>query len=562
MNTTSPTLADSRPTVYPRAKRPLKPVAERLLIIGLDGATFEVLDPLLAAGRMPNLKRFMAEGVAGVLNSTQPPITPAAWTTFMTGKGPGRHGILDFETYDATTHTLTFNSTYEIREKTLWQLLSEKGLRVGSINVPMTYPPKPVNGFMISGFETPSIDAQFTWPPELKQEIFRLLPNYDYRTNWRRTAIGRRAQLADNLDYIANSFDQGVRLTQHCGDKFGWDVLMIVFKLVDNLQHKAWKYLDPRTSGRFPHEAELAARCFGRLDDALGELLAYARQNDATVLIMSDHGHGSLDGKAQPNLLLARWGYLSLRSGLNQAATRAGHWLHRLTKGRATRFEQGSRGIERDLAVDWTRTRACVMHAGIYGYLYINLKGRGPQGIVEPADYDRLRDELAERLRAVTVRHPDSTVTPIFMQVHKTEELYGCSREENPNLPDLMLAPHPGFAVVRKIRGRRPVRWCGIDRLEGTHRVEGILAMGGPNVRAGARLDANIIDITPTTLAALGLRVPVDMEGQVIREAFSTEPIVETEPPVAKVREQAEEAYTDEDRRILQRRLSDLGYLE
>lgn len=562
MNTTSPVLAESQPAVYPRAKRPLKPVAERLLIIGLDGATFEVLDPLLEAGRMPNFKRFMTEGVSGQLNSTQPPITPAAWTTFMTGKGPGRHGILDFETYDATTHTLTFNSTYEIREKTLWQLLSEKGLRVGSINVPMTYPPKPVNGFMISGFETPSIDAEFTWPPELKQEIFQLIPNYDYRTNWRRTALGRRAQLADNLEYIANSFDQGVRLTRYCGDKFGWDVLMIVFKLVDNLQHKAWKYLDPRTSGRYPYEAELAARCFGRLDDALGELLAYARQSDATVLIMSDHGHGSLDGKAQPNLLLSRWGYLCLRSGLDQAATRAGHWLHRLTKGRATRFEQGSRGIERDLAVDWTRTRACVMHAGIYGYLYINLKGRGPQGIVEPADYERLRNELAERLRAVTVRHPDGRVTPVFTQVHKTEELYGCRRDENPNLPDLMLAPHPGFAVVRKIRGRKPVRWCGIDRLEGTHRVEGILALGGPNVRAGARVNANIVDITPTTLAALGLRVPVDMEGHVIREAFSTEPVVETEPPVAKVREKAEEAYTDEDRRILQQRLSDLGYLE
>jgi predicted AlkP superfamily phosphohydrolase/phosphomutase len=550
------------PAARSHARRPLRPVAERLLIIGLDGATFEVLDPLLAAGRMPQLQLAMRSGIWGILNSTQPPITPAAWTTFMTGKGPGRHGILDFETYDATTHTLTFNSTYEIREKTLWQLLSEKGLRVGSINVPMTYPPKPVNGFMISGFETPSIDAQFTWPPELKEEIFRLIPNYDYRTNWRRTALGRLEQLRDNLEYIANSFDQGTRLTTHCGDRFGWDVLMVVFKLVDNLQHKAWKYLDPRFSRGFPRENELAAACFTRLDESLGELFAYARRNDATVLIMSDHGHGSLDGKAQPNLLLAKWGYLALRSGWDQARTRAGHWWHRLTKGRATRFEQGSRGIERDLAVDWSRTRACVMHAGIYGYLYVNLRGRGPHGIVDPADYDRLRDELAGRLRAERVRHPDGRVTPVFTAVYRTEELYGCSRAENPNLPDLLLEPHPGFAVVRKIRGGRAVRWCELNRLEGTHRVEGILAMTGPNVKSGGRVDANIVDITPTTLAALGLRVPVDMEGRVITEAFSTPPIVEQEPPVAKVARAAEEAYTEEDRRILERRLSDLGYLE
>lgn len=562
MDTSTTLTRERQPAPQPQAARPLRPVAQRLLIIGLDGATFEILDPLLDAGRMPHLRRFMDEGVRGVLSSTQPPITPAAWTTFMTGKGPGRHGILDFETYDATTHTLTFNSTYEIREKTLWQLLSEKGLRVGSINVPMTYPPKPVNGFMISGFETPSVDAQFTWPPELKDEIFRLIPNYDYRTNWRRTAFGRRAQLADNLDYIANSFDQGAKLTRYCGDRFGWDVLMTVFKLVDNLQHKAWKYLDPRFNRRFRQEAELAARCFTRLDDVLRDLFDYAAEQDATVLIMSDHGHGSLDGKAQPNLLLKQWGYLSLRGGWEQAVTRTQNWWHRWSKGRATRFEQGSRGIERDLAVDWSRTRACVMHAGIYGYLYINLKGRGPHGIVPPSEYESLRNELAERLSRATVRHPDGHTTPIFTHVHKTEELYGCLREDNPNLPDLLLAPHPGFAVVRKIRGRRPVRWCGVNRLEGTHRVEGILALGGPNVRRGARVDANIVDITPTTLAALGLRVPVDMEGRVITAAFSLEPIVEQEPPVEKVRRVAEEAYTEDDRRILEQRLSDLGYLE
>lgn len=562
MKTSTSAAAKRQATAQPGTRRPLRPVADRLLIIGLDGATFVTLDPLLDAGRMPNLKRFMAEGVRGVLESTQPPITPAAWTTFMTGKGPGRHGILDFETYDTATHTLTFNSTYEIREKTLWHLLSEKGLRVGSINVPMTYPPKPVNGFMISGFETPSVDAQFTWPPELKEEIFRLIPNYDYRTNWRRTALGRLEQLKDNLEYIANSFEQGARLTRYCGDKFGWDVLMTVFKLVDNLQHKAWKYLDPQTSRRYPHEAELAAQCFGRLDAVLGDMFAYAQERGATVLIMSDHGHGSLDGKAQPNLLLAKWGYLYLRSPWEQARTRAGHWWHRFTKGRATRFEQGSRGIERDLAVDWTKTRACVMHAGIYGYLYINLKGRGPLGVVDPADYERLRDELADRFRAATVRQRDGSTTPIFVEVHRAEELYGCSREENPNLPDLMLVPHPGFAVVRKIRGRKAVRWCDTKRLEGTHRVEGVLALGGPNVRRGAQVDANIVDITPTTLAALGLRVPVDMEGRVIREAFAVEPVVEQEPPVEKVRKAEEEAYTEADRRVLEQRLSDLGYLE
>ena len=558
----------TKPGVSPRtasaqaAPRPLRSLAEKLLIIGLDGATFDVLDPLMDAGRMPALRAFIRGGAAGTLYSTKPPITPAAWTTFMTGKGPGLHGIVDFEKYDVRTHTLTFNSTYEIREETLWEHLSKKGLRVGSVNVPMTYPPRPVNGFMISGFETPSVDAEFTYPRELKAELLREFPDYDYRTNWRRGALGRLAQLKVNLDYISASFDQGRRITRYCGERFGWDVLMIVYKLVDNLQHKAWKYLDPRYKQRYPREAEMAAECFRRLDDALRGLFAYADEHGATVLIMSDHGHGSLDGKAQPNLLLRNWGYLSLRSPWQQAAQRASYWGRRLTKGRATRFEQGSRGVERDLAVDWTRTRACVMHAGIYGFLYINLKGRGPIGIVEPSEYESLRDEIAERLRSEVVSGRDGTPLRVFRDVYRTEELYGCSRDDNPDLPDLLLSPHPGLAVVRKIRGGRRVRWSPESRLEGTHRIEGIVALGGPHVRAGRRIEGNIVDITPTALAALGLRVPIDMEGRVLGEAFDTAPVIEREPPVARTLADEVEVYSEEDRRILERRLGELGYLE
>jgi predicted AlkP superfamily phosphohydrolase/phosphomutase len=338
--------------------------------------------------------------------------------------------------------------------------------------------------------------------------------------------------------------------------------MMVVYKLVDNLQHKAWKYLDPRFNHRYPAEAAMAAQCFNHLDDSLQKLFSYAEANDACVLIMSDHGHGSLEGKAQPNLLLKDWGLLTLRSPLNQAGQRAAHWLHRLTKGRVTRFEQGSRGIDRDLAVDWTRTRACVMHAGIYGFLYINLKGRGPVGIVEPSEYEPLRDELIERLRAAKTRDRDGREIHIFPEVYKTEALYGCAREERPDLPDLLLSPQPGLAVIRKIRGSQPVRWSSESRLEGTHRVEGIVAMGGPCIRAGERIEGNIVDITPTVLAMLGLRVPIDMEGRVLENAFTVGPTIEREPPVRRETEEHGEVYSDADRRTLEKRLSELGYLE
>ncbi len=542
--------------------RPVKVVAQRVLIIGLDGATFDVLDPMMESGRMPHLKQFVQRGAAGVLRSTMPPITPAAWTTFMTGKGPGRHGIIDFEKYEPAASRLSFNSTYEIREKTIWQILSDKGLRVGSINVPMTYPPRPVNGFMISGFETPSIDADFTYPPELKNEIFKVVPNYNYRTNWQRKALGGQDVLATNLDYISSSFDQGLALTRSFGDQFGWDVLMVMFKLVDNLQHKAWKYLDPTYSHQYPREAELAAQCFVRLDAVLRDLFAYAEANDAHVVIMSDHGHGSLDGKAQANLLLKQWGYLSLHSPLKRAATRTRHLAHRLSKGKVTRFEQGSRGVEKELAVDWGRTRACVMHAGIYGFLYLNVAGRDPHGVVQPDEYEAVRDELIARFTSVTATGPSGKEIKVFPEVYKSEELYKCGRDENPNLPDLMLVPQPGLAVVRKIRGRSAVRWTPLSRLEGTHRVEGVMAFGGPHAAAGTRLQGEMADMAPTLLAMLGLRVPADMEGRVLTEAFNTAVEVEHEPPIRKDAESHGEVYSAEEQRILEQRLSDLGYLE
>lgn len=544
------------------APRPLQPLTQRLLIIGLDGATFDVLTPMMDSGRMPRLKAFIESGAAGVLRSTMPPITPAAWTTFMTGKGPGQHGIIDFEKFSVSDARLSFNSTFEIREKTIWDLLSDKGLRVGSVNVPMTYPPRPVNGFMISGFETPSVDAEFTYPPELKQEIFEVLPSYDYRTNWKRRGLSGEDVLTTNLDYIANSFEQGRRLAVHFGDKMGWDVLMLVYKLVDNLQHKAWKYLDPRYNAKYPREREMAANVFARLDDELGNLFEYAQRHDAAVMIMSDHGHGSLDGKVQANELLRKWGYLALDSAVKRASTRAKYLVRRLSKGKSTRFEQGSRGIESELAVDWSRTRACVMHAGIYGFLYLNLEGRGDQGIVGKDEYETIRDDLIERFRAAETRAPDGRRIQLFPEVHKTELLYGCKREDNPDLPDLLLVPQPGLAVVRKIRGSSAVRWSSEKRLEGTHRVEGVVALGGPHVAAGKTIEARIADMAPTALAMLGLRVPADMEGRVVTEAFDTEVRVEHEPPIDKPVAQREDVYSEEDEKILQQRLSDLGYLE
>lgn len=543
--------------------RDLPAVAKRVLIIGLDGATFDVLGPLMDAGRMPNLKSFVERGVSGPLESTKPPITPAAWTTFMTGKSPGTHGIVDFERYDVHTNTLSFNSTQSVGHvRSLWQIAGDKGLKVGAVNVPMTYPPRPVNGFLITGFETPGIDTNFTHPAELKDDILNRWPNYTFKTNWRRKTFGGDALFQENVAAMANSFHEGADVTMHCGDKHGWDLLMVVFKLVDNLQHKTWKYLDPKFNKGHEKRAEIARKAFDELDVALGKLFEYANKHDAAVFIMSDHGHGSLEGKTQPNLLLRDWGYLILKDGGAQSQTRLRHIFRRAKRKKKGKFANQYQ-IDDDLAVDFTRTRACVMHAGMYGFLYLNLKDRQPDGIVEPSDYESLRDELRERLLSLKSNWPGRGEFNLFPEVLKPEELYGCSREQQVWMPDLLLAPEDGLSVVRKIRGSTPVRWLPWRKLEGTHRLDGMFAAAGNGIVPGKTMRARIMDSTPTLLAMLGLRVPDDMEGKVLTELFEPTIKTETEPAVAVSADQAEAAaFSEEEQRILTERLADLGYLE
>jgi len=543
--------------------RDLPAAAERILVIGLDGATFDVLTPMMDAGKMPALKAFIERGVSGALESTKPPITPAAWTTFMTGKTPGTHGIVDFERYDVRTNRLSFNSTQSVSDvRTIWDILGDKGLKVGALNIPMTYPPRPVNGCLITGFETPGTDVEFTYPAGLKDEILKRWPDYTFKTTWQRSTFGGDRLFVENLASICDSFSTGAEVTRYCGDTYGWDVMMVVYKLVDNLQHKTWKYLDPRFNQKHAKRAGQVANCFRRLDDALADLFAYADEHRATTLIMSDHGHGSLEGKTQPNLLLEQWGYLKLKQGGAQSRTRAKYVAGRLFGKKKSKFLRDDQ-IDRDLAVDFSRTRACVMHAGMYGFLYLNLKGRQPTGIVEPGDYEAMRDELRDKFLDFKVTTPAGETINLFPEVHKPEELYRCKREEREWMPDLLLVPVDGLAVIRKIRGASPVRWLPWRKIEGTHRLDGVFAAAGPGIVAGKTMRGRIIDCAPTMLALLGLRIPDDMEGVVMSDLFDRPIRYESEPAQqASAGHSDQQAYTEEEQRLLTERLADLGYLE
>jgi len=545
------------------------PIARRVLIIGLDGATLDVLRPLMEEGRLPRLSDVVERGASGVLHSTTPPITPAAWTTFLTGRQPGSHGIIDFERFDPHTNRLTFNSTLSIAHvRNLWTILGEHNLKVGSIGVPMTFPATPINGFLVSGFETPGVDSNFVFPAALKDVILARWPDPILKTSWKRRLLGGNRLFARNVDYMARSFHQCAEMTTFLGDRQGWDVLMVVLKLVDNLQHKTWKHIDPRWRDDNPTRRDIVKACFAEMDAAVGTLLDYARRHEAAVLIVSDHGHGSLEGKIQPNLLLKRWGYLTLVGGGSQAATTGRHRWDRL-RGRTKRFAREG-DVTHDLAVDFSRTRACVMHAGMAGFLYVNLAGRQPTGIVSPEDYEALREELRDRFLGSECQTmtPDGLAVRLFSAVHKPEELWNCRREAQPWMPDLILMPHASLAVVRRIRGQSPIHWLPDRRIEGTHRPEGVFFALGPGIAVRRDVDAGLADCAPTVLAMLGLPVPEDMEGRVLSELFQGPLAVkraaaaQVESPASVRLDAAAPAYSEAELQRVTERLSDLGYLE
>jgi predicted AlkP superfamily phosphohydrolase/phosphomutase len=532
-----------------------------IVLIGLDGASFDVLDPLVGAGDMPTLARLLARGARVELDSVVPPITPAAWTSFMTGKQPAKHGVYDFRIYDPRTARDVFVTSRAVRERTLWQLLSAAGLRVAVVNLPMMFPPPAASGTVVSGFDMPSPDVAFTNPPELRERILSRYPAY------RLVPVPEPSDPSLEGD---DSFERFVRDVESGLEQRTWiarellraerpDVFMVHYQEPDVLQHVLWRFLaDPDLA---PERHARLRQVYRRLDSLLGEILADAPA-EALVLIVSDHGFGAQLGRLFPNVLLQKLGYLSWRS---RRTTRFKHSLRkrleRLGLGRARpaldvpwEVRVRTHGFAQDLPLRWSRTRAYVALAEIYGLLYLNLRGREPYGIVaRGVEQERLTEEIRIRLLAARDPHDDGAA---FAEVLRGEEVY--PDDPTARRPELVLIPRPGFIARRELRLSL---WLERNRtVGGTHRPEGVLVAAGPGVRAGRFDRAAIVDLAPTVLSVAGVPVPDDMDGRVLAELFERPPTVTYGR--ASVRAAADDTgLSEHEEAQLADRLRALGYL-
>lgn len=552
----------------------------KVFIISLDGATFDVLRPLISQGYMPNLGRVLGNSLSADLESVLPPVTAPAWTSFMTGKNPNKHGIFDFTRFDTTEYRWKLNNSQHIRSKTIWQILSEKGKQVVVLNLPYLYPTYAINGVMVAGWDAPSTSS-FTYPDGLRKEIFDLIPDYGSTLDlslWNYLPAESEAEFSCFISKITQSFEQSARLASHFLSRESWDVFMVHFQQTDWIQHKLWGYIERacRDAGDKHPRLERVRECYRIFDSHVGRLWEEAGEESVIKLVLSDHGFGANLGTFCPNYLLRKLGYFHLQeqseSGLKRRIKNSRFSSVRSAYQKAAQLRDSLRArkvITRykswaDMAneriprqavtIDWQRTKAVLMGGSETAFIYINLVGRGPRGCVKPSEYEPLVAEIVQAFREL--RDPQ-TGERLLTKVARGREIYNAPGR-GVLVPDIVLIPIEGYGISATFQDAC-IQETGE---EGSHRHNGVLLMEGSGLkREISGFEPNLVDLAPTILHMLGVAIPEDMDGRVWEEVFEISTSATYEAVDNSLVQQVQD-YTQDEAELIEERLRGLGYVE
>lgn len=508
----------------------------KAVVLGFDGWTPDLAFPWAEAGLLPNLARVMRQGAWGSLRSVVHPITPAAWTSMITGVNPGCHGVFDFGTRREGSYDLRLVDSRDIRCPDLFQLLGCQDRSVAAFNIPLSFPPRPVRGVMVTGMHTPEL-AQGCHPPALAGEIKHLRPDY---------AIDVMSYWYDDIDLFTHEvfqmLDARREVALNLWERYRPDLFFAVFVAADRIQHALWKTCFP--SGKacepFKGAGKQILEVYRALDDALGAFLASLRE-DEVLFLVSDHGFGSLDKDVFLDRYLEDAGLLRFHRG-------------------SSRPDAQRRSV-RD--IDWSKTRA--YSHGMFGNVYINRVGREPQGIVKPGpDCAQVAEEVAQLM--ASIRDPDDG-QPLVDHALPGPALY---RGEALDLaPDLVVIMRDYACMTRggrELDGDRFVARPGVNHT-GNHRLDGVLGIYGAGVAAGVALPVrSLMDLFPTLVARLGAKMQAPCDGIPIREAFSNATATPSSRQISRPRPcpqtRTRPASSPDGRTAVVRRLRALGYLE
>lgn len=546
----------------------------RILVIGLDGATFDQLMPWIEAGYMPTVECMIQNGAWMPLRSTVPPITAPAWSSFATGLNPGRHGVFSFfRPVESTSRERALNDSRDIQAPRFWTVLNSGGLRTGVVDLPMFVPPEDLDGFMVADVIASGWDKALTHPAGLKKELTLALSNVTRALN--RPLLDGVVATEVYLQEMLRSLECKTSLDLHLMQTQDWDVFMTVYPHTDVFQHYFWHvvdsthpWYDARTASRLMPHIEGFAR---GLDMMVSRLLDSL--DDGVVMLVSDHGFGPVKRIVYVNNLLHSLGYLdvkserrsirsSMASFIKKWGTRLDFLGLRRLMGKDLRLKLRDtfrRSLMPD--VDWTNTVAYFEMVNDQG-IWINRKTRlNPNGLeMSASEYDDLRARLVADIRQTV---DPKTGKPLFEAVHQREEVFAGPYVEH--APDVMLQPAYGYMTssdwLSDIVGDP-----GRSSVSGYHRPEGVFVIWGPNIQSGRLAEARIEDVAPTLLYLAGVSVPEGLDGRmlnVVTPAYREEHPVDyiDASELSRDIDAITATYSDQDEQAVMERLRSLGYM-
>lgn len=548
-------------------------MSRKVLIIGLDGATFDVINPLIKEGWMPNLAKLIERGASGPMLSTIPPVSGPAWLSLATGMKPQKNAVYDFCNRRGNSYRLQGMTSADYAGRAIWDYLNKAGKPVGILNYPMCMPAYEINGFMTAGIGA-SPDAEFTFPTSLKQELNEVVGGeYELSIPYHDTRYDDTELFLNDIHRI---LDRKLQAATYLVRKKQWDFFWVVISETDWLQHIMWRHLDKNHPLYEGEKSRILCQRFKKIwsliDDAIGEFYTIVGE-ETNIAVLSDHGFGPNEEIFKLNVWLEREGYLIWRKRQNKALNLAKEvtctfWraiarrikLHKLAPklyswGRATKDKLSERVIDQ---IDLERSIAFDPgHTIPFGGIYIN-----DVLIDDPHRKQELSQEITEKLRDWGTRNN------VKVEIWQRDNSLG--GEANTG-PDLVIGIDNWRCVMLKDRSdgkifdRRPYS----SRHTGSHRMNGIFVAAGPDIQKRTLEQVHIYDVAPTVLYLFNQPVPSNIDGQVLKDIFAAEylanhPVkLQTEVRDDKRTDVISDAkeMADEEGDALQQRLKDLGYL-
>ena len=425
---------------------------EKVLVIGLDGVPFRIINNFIKMGVTPFLGTLSRQGLMREMRSAIPPVSSVAWTSLITGVNPGKHGIYGFMERKPDSYDIYFTNSSHIKSPTLWDILGGHNKKTIAVNIPQTYPAKPLNGMLISGFVALDLEKG-VYPPDL----YHRLKAMDYRIDVNyREAAEKKDEFFKDLFY---TLDKRRDAILHLLKQEEWDLFIATFTGTDRLHHYFWHdFVDSKSAY---HEKFL--EYYRALDKIIKKIVSSVGK-EVNLIIAADHGFTLIEKELYPNTWLKENGYLRLKREPPESI--------------------------KDID---PASRAFILDPG---RVYINLKGKLPQGCVDPADYEALRQELTEGFLKITG----------IDRVFRKEELY--SGDYTEQAPDLVLASDSRYDIKGSLsKGQL----TGKEKFSGMHTShDALLYIRGLNSN---RENVYLIDIAPTILEMMGLPIPPHMDG-------------------------------------------------